>query len=226
MPHEGLHWIDYLVILLYLGGIIYISVVLCRKQKSTETYFTANRSIPAWALAMSLMATIVSTVTFIAYPGEGFNGNWIRLVQGLAVPVVLLVIIWFIVPMYRQIIRLSAYEYFEKRFGYFARLYSSLAFLMAHFTKMGSALYLLALALSSMTGMDTYPVIVILGVTAVIYTLLGGIEAVIWTDCHSGNRPGGRRSALCSDPAVRGRARSCGRDADGLGERQDGHGTL
>ena len=102
-------------------------------------------------------------------------------------PVVLLAIIWFIVPMYRQIIRLSAYEYFEKRFGYFARLYSSLAFLMAHFTKMGSALYLLALALSSMTGMSTYPVIVILGITAVIYTLLGGIEAVIWTDVIQGS---------------------------------------
>ncbi|MCU0915613.1 MAG: sodium:solute symporter [Planctomycetes bacterium] len=191
MPHEGLHWIDYLMILLYLGAIVYISVVLSRKQKSTEAYFTADRSIPAWALAMSLMATIVSTVTFLAYPGNGYSGNWILLVQGLMVPIVLLAIVWFIVPMYRQVIRLSAYEYFEKRFGYLARLYSSLAFLMAHFTKMGSALYLLALPLTSMIGLDqpyaVYAVIVGLGITAVLYTLLGGIEAVIWTDCLQGS---------------------------------------
>ncbi len=186
MP-KGLHPIDYVVILAYLGGIFYISFALSRKQKSTEAYFTANRSIPAWALAMSLMATIVSTVTFLAYPGHGYSGNWILLVQGLMVPIVLLAIVWFIVPMYRQVIRLSAYEYFERRFGYFARLYSSLAFLMAHFTKMGSALYLLAIPLTSMIGLDhPYVMIVGLGIAAVIYTLLGGIEAVIWTDCLQG----------------------------------------
>ena len=187
MPNEGLHWIDYSFVLLYLGVIIYISVVLSKKQKSTETYFAGNRSVPTWAVGMSLMASIVSTVTFIAYPGEGFTGNWIRLVQGLMVPLVLLAIIWFVVPMYRQIIGLSAYEYFEKRFGFIARLYSSLAFVMAHSTKMGSALYLLALALTSMTGLNTYNVLLILGVTAVIYTLLGGIEAVVWTDVIQGS---------------------------------------
>ena len=80
---------------------------------------------------MSVLATLISSITFLAYPGEGFAGNWIRLVQGLAVPLVLIVIVWFIVPMYRQFIGLSAYEYFEKRFGYFGRLYSSLAFIMA-----------------------------------------------------------------------------------------------
>ncbi len=186
MPYEKLHLLDYLVVLLYLGVIVYISAYLSKRQKSTETYFAGNRSVPAWAVGMSMLATIISSVTFIAYPGEGFTGNWIRLVQGLAVPVVLLVIIWFIVPMYRQIIGLSAYEYFEKRFGYFARLYSSLAFIMAHFTKMGSVLYLLALAIASMTGMNTYNVILILGVITVLYTLIGGIEAVIWTDVIQG----------------------------------------
>jgi SSS family solute:Na+ symporter len=187
MPYEKLHLLDYLVIVSYLGVIVYISVSLSKKQKSTETYFAGNRSIPAWAVGMSLMATIISSVTFIAYPGEGFTGNWIRLVQGLTVPVVLLAIIWVIVPMYRQIIRLSAYEYFDKRFGYFARLYSSLAFVIAHFTKMGSSLYLLALALTSMIGMNTYNVILVLGVTTIVYTLIGGIEAVIWIDVIQGS---------------------------------------
>jgi SSS family solute:Na+ symporter len=88
--------------------------------------------------------------------------------------------------MYRRIIGISAYEYFEKRFGYFARLYSSVAFIMAHFTKMGTVFYLLALALGGMTGMTTYHVIIALGIFTILYTLLGGIEAVIWSDVIQG----------------------------------------
>ena len=186
MPNEGLYLLDYLVVLFYLAVIVCIGIYVSRKQISTEAYFAGGRSIPAWAIGFSLLATLISSVTFLAYPGQGFDGNWILLVQGLMVPVVLLIIIWFIVPMYRQIIGLSAYEYFEKRFGYFARLYSSLAFVMAHFTKMGSVFYLLALALASMTGMNTYHVIIMLGAVTILYTLIGGIEAVIWSDVIQG----------------------------------------
>lgn len=186
MPNQALHWIDYAVVGGYLAVLVWMGIHFSRRQTSTEEYFAGGRSLPAWAIGMSLLATLISSVTFLAYPGQGFNGNWILLVQGLAVPVVLICIIWFIVPMYRQIIGLSAYEYFERRFGYFGRLYGSLAFIMAHFTKMGSVFYLLALALASMTGMNTYHVIVVLGVITVLYTLVGGIEAVIWTDVIQG----------------------------------------
>ncbi|MBN1507091.1 MAG: sodium:solute symporter [Sedimentisphaerales bacterium] len=186
MPQEGLHWIDYAVVGGYLAVIVWLGVHFSRRQTSTNEYFAGGRSVPAWAIGMSLLATLISSVTFLAYPGEGFSGNWIRLVQGLAVPVVLIFVVWFIVPMYRRFIGLSAYEYFEKRFGYFARLYSSLAFIMAHFTKMGSVFYLLALALASMTGMNTYHVIIALGIVTILYTLVGGIEAVIWSDVIQG----------------------------------------
>ncbi|WP_431210782.1 hypothetical protein ACQ86N_33200 [Puia sp. P3] len=79
--------------------------------------------------------------------GEGYSSNWILLVQGLMVPVVLLGIIWFVVPLYRKIIGLSTYEYFERRFGVFARYYSSLAFVLRQFSAMGTIFFLLALAL-------------------------------------------------------------------------------
>jgi len=186
MPNETLHMIDWLVVVCYLGVIAYLGKHFSEKQNSTKDYFVGDRSIPAWAIGMSVLATLISSVTFLAYPGEGFNGNWIRLVQGLAVPVVLIGIIWFVVPMYRRIIGLSAYEYFEKRFGYFARLYSSVAFIMAHFTKMGTVFYLLALALASMTGLNTYHVILVVGVVTILYTLFGGIEGVIWMDVIQG----------------------------------------
>ena len=183
---SGLHILDYLVVFVYLAVIVGMGLYFSRKQNSTDEYFTGGRNIPAWALGMSLLATLISSVTFLAYPGEGYASNWIRLVQGIMVPVSLLGIIWFIVPCYRRIIGLSAYEYFEKRFGYFARLYSSLAFVLAHFSKMGTVFYLLALAISKMTGYDTYMVILALGVLTVLYTLLGGIEAVVWSDVIQG----------------------------------------
>jgi len=186
MPNETLHVIDWVIVVCYLGVIAYLGKYFSEKQKSTSDYFVGDRSIPAWAIGMSVLATLISSVTFLAYPGEGFNGNWIRLVQGLAVPVVLIVIIWFVVPMYRRIIGLSAYEYFEKRFGYFARLYSSVAFIMVHFTKMGTVFYLLALALASMTGLNTYHVILVVGLVTILYTLFGGIEGIIWMDVIQG----------------------------------------
>jgi SSS family solute:Na+ symporter len=84
------------------------------------------------------------------------------------------------------VIGISAYEYFEKRFGYFARIYSSLAFILAHFSKMGTVFYLLGLAISSFTGFDTLTIIWILGIVIIILTLLGGIEAIIWLDVIQG----------------------------------------
>ena len=119
-----------------------------RRQKGTKEYCKGSGRIPAWAIEVSILATLISSVTFLAYPGEEFSMNWIRLVQGLMVPIVLIGMVWFIVPLYRAVIGLSAYECFEQRFGFLARLYTSLAFDLARFSKMGTVFFLLALALS------------------------------------------------------------------------------
>jgi len=186
MQHQTLPVLDYVVIILSLILSIGVGVYFAKRQKDTDKYFKAGGSIPAWAVGMSILATLISSVTFLAYPGAGYNSNWILLVQGLMVPVVLIFMIWFVVPLYRNVIRLSAYEYFEKRFGFFARLYSSLGFILAHFSKMGTVLFLLTLAISNLTGINVFVVLWILGVSVVILTFLGGIEAVIWLDVIQG----------------------------------------
>lgn len=184
MPN--LHLVDYIIIVFTLLFSVGIGVWFSAKQTDTKQYFTAGGQIPSWAIGLSILATLISSVTFLAYPGEGFSSNWILLVQGLMVPFVLLLIIGFVVPLYRKVIKLSAYEYFEQRFGVFARLYSSLSFALVHFAKMGTVFYLLALAISSMVGVDTIAVIWILGACVIVLTLLGGIEAVIWLDVVQG----------------------------------------
>ena len=186
MESTSLHIVDYLIIFTSLAVSVGVGVWFSKAQSTTSKYFSAGGNVPSWAIGMSIFATLISSITFLAYPGDGFGGNWVRLVQGLMVPLVLFAGIGFVVPLYREVIGLSAYEYFEKRFGYLARVYSSLAFVLAHFSKMGSVFFLLALAVASMTAIDTYTVILVLGVAIILLTLLGGIEAVIWLDVIQG----------------------------------------
>lgn len=186
MNQNSLHIADILIILLSLAIPVLISLKFARKQKNTTAYFTAGGSLPAWAIGLSILATLISSITFLAYPGEGFSSNWILLVQGLMVPITLIFFIGFVVPLYRKAIKISAYEFFEKRFGFGARLYSSLAFFLAHFSKMGTVFFLIALAFAKMTGFNTVEMIWILGIIIIFITLIGGIEAVIWMDVIQG----------------------------------------
>ncbi len=186
MNTAHLHIPDYIIIAGFLCITVYFGFRFSKKQKTTQSYFAANGKIPSWAIGFSILATLISSITFLAYPGEGYSSNWILLVQGMMVPIVLLSMIWFIVPLYRKVIGLSTYEYFEKRFGVFARYYSSLGFVLTHFSKMGTVFFLLALALANMTGVNTLIIISIIGVVIIILALLGGIEAVIWLDVIQG----------------------------------------
>lgn len=186
MLNSSVHIIDWIIIVATFAITILVGLRFSKRQKDTGNYFKASGKIPSWAIGMSILATLISSVTFLAYPGEGYATNWIRLVQGLMVPVVLVFIVGIIVPLFRKVIRLSAYEYFEQRFGYFARLYSSLGFVLNHFAKMGTVFYLIALALSGMTGVNTVYIILVIGVIVVLITMIGGIEAVIWLDVIQG----------------------------------------
>ncbi|SPE42143.1 SSS sodium solute transporter superfamily [Candidatus Sulfopaludibacter sp. SbA3] len=179
-------WIDVVVIVAYMAALLSLGLRFSRRQTSTERYFVAKRSIPGWATGMSLLATLISSVTFIAYPGSAYAGDWSNLVPGLMVVPVLAVAALVVIPFFRHTVRTSAYEYFGRRFGYPARVYGSIAYALGHFSKMGFVFYLLALTVSSMTGWKTDSVIILVGIVTVAYTLAGGIEAVIWADVIQG----------------------------------------
>ncbi|KJD34327.1 sodium transporter [Tamlana nanhaiensis] len=182
----NLHWIDIVIVILTVIITLGAGFYFARKNKSTKQYFFGSNNIPAWAIGMSIFATLISSVTFLAYPSAAYKSNWILLVQGLMVPIVLVCFIWVLVPLFRKVIKLSTYEYFERRFSPFARMYSSLAFVLTHFSKMGTVLYLVSLALATLTGIDVTIYIVFLTIIILFLTLLGGIEAVIWMDVIQG----------------------------------------
>lgn len=186
MNGMSIHWVDLAIIAFTLIATIATGVWAARRNRNSDTYFVGSRKAPSWAIGLSIFATLISSVTFLSYPAAAYKGNWILLVQGLMVPVVLVFLIWAIVPLFRKMIRLSTYEYFERRFGLPARIYSSLAFLLTHFSKMGTVLYLISLAIYSMTGIDAIWIILVLGLAIVLITYLGGMEGVIWMDVIQG----------------------------------------
>ena len=182
----GLRWIDVVVVAAYMTAMVALGLRFARRQTSTETYFVAKRSIPAWAVGMSFLATIISAVTFIAYPGSGYAGNWSLLVPGIMAILVLAIVGLAIIPFYRNVVGMSAYEYFERRFGYFPRAYSSFVFALGTFTKMAFVVYLLALTIRSISTFSIDHIIILVGVVTIFYTYVGGLEAIIWADVIQG----------------------------------------
>jgi SSS family solute:Na+ symporter len=183
---SNLRWLDAFTTFLYLAAVIVIGLRFARRQTSTEAYFVARRSVPAWAMGISLFATLISSVTFVAYPGSAYAGDWSLLVPGVMVVLVLLLVGSVIIPFYRRVVGMSAYEYFGRRFGGLARAYAAIAFSLGHFSKMGFVFYLLALTIDRMTGWGVDLLILIVGAVTIFYTVIGGLEAVIWNDVLQG----------------------------------------
>ena len=119
-----IRWVDLAVVSAYLLALTSLGLGFAREQVSTERYFVARRSIPAWAMGMSILATLITSVTFIAYPGSSYDKDWSLLVPGFMVVAVLLLVGGVIIPFYRQAVGMSAYEYFGQRFGRPVRTYA------------------------------------------------------------------------------------------------------
>jgi SSS family solute:Na+ symporter len=175
-----------LTILLYLSAVAMIGIWVGRRQRTTAEYFVANRRLPGWAVSFSIIGTVISSVSFVALPGAAFAENWRLIVPNLTVPLVLIVVTLIIVPFYRRVIGMSSYEYLERRFGLGARLYGSFGFLLLRTVDLGFTLLLTAIAVEVLTGWDIRYVVVGIGLFTLIYTLIGGIEAVVWNDVLQG----------------------------------------
>jgi len=174
---------DLAVLIIYLLITFGVGLWAGMRAKTTEGYFVAGRGMSGWAVGISILGTAISSITFLAYPGSAYDGNFSRIVPGLAFPVGALMGIYVFVPFYRQTGYISAYTYFERRFGLWARVYVCLLFSLAQFWRMGLILYLLSIAVNQMSPQMNLQVSIFwIGVFVTAYTVLGGIEAVIWTD--------------------------------------------
>lgn len=174
--------IDLLVIAFYLMGMIGIGVYFSRKKQSTDQFTKASGHIPGWVLGISLYATFLSSNTFLGVPGKSFGENWNAFVFSLSMPFAAWIAAKYFVPFYRKTGEVSAYTHLEHRFGPWARTYAMVCFVLTQLARMGSIFFGIALTLQALTGIDMSTIMIVSGACIIIYTILGGIEAVIWTE--------------------------------------------
>jgi len=174
--------IDLLIIVFYLLVMIGIGIYFSRKNKSSEQFTTASGEIPGWALGLSFYATFLSAITFLGDPGKSFGSNWNPFVFSLSIPLAAIVATKWFVPFYRGSGEISAYTHLEKRFGGWARTYAMVCFILTQLARMGTIFYGIALTLNALTGIDMRLIILVAGLCIILYTVLGGMEAVIWTE--------------------------------------------
>lgn len=181
----NLTWLDQGILIAYLCAVLLISFLIARRQHSGDDYFLANRSMASWKLTMSVIANQVSAVSLIGAPAfvalrAGGGMSWLQ--YELAIPIAMLLVIAFLVPLLRSVKGASIYEFAELRFGRETRRLLAAAFLISRGLALGVILYASAVVVSQTFSVSVDVALVTVGLFAVAYTTMGGITADIWTD--------------------------------------------
>ena len=179
---SGFSFFDYFVIFIYFALLIVMGIYFARREKSTGDFFLANQRIPWWAAGISIFGTQLSAITFLAAPAKSYAEDWVYFLVNMTIILIAPIVVYCYLPHFRKMKITSAYEYLENRFNLATRLFGSIAFLLFQVGRMGIVLFLPAIVLSTATGFNIFLCILLMGILATIYTALGGIEAVIWTD--------------------------------------------
>lgn len=172
---------DLIVLVAYLASVVGIGFWFARRSRNTGEYTAAGRSLPGWAIGLSMFGSYISSISFLANPGTAYKSNWNAFVFSLATPIAALVAVHWFVPFYRRSGHVSAYEHLEERFGPWARTYAVVCFLLYQVARMGMVIYLLGNVVAPLTGFPVSSTIIATGTLMTIYTLAGGIKAVVWT---------------------------------------------
>jgi SSS family solute:Na+ symporter len=174
--------LDYVILAVYLSLVCGIAALFAGKQKSLKDYFMGDRNIPWYAAAFSGVATIASAASFLGGPGVAFTGNLQFLQYRLAMPLVLGIICGVILPMFFRLQVYSIYEYLERRFDGRVRLLASGLFLLLKSGYLAICIYAPAIVIARLSGVSILWIVILVGGITALYTLVGGIKAVIWTD--------------------------------------------
>jgi solute:Na+ symporter, SSS family len=172
-------------IIITLGNVLF-GASFYFKNKTSDQFTSGGGKLPSWVVGMSIFATFVSSISFLALPGKAYVSNWNALVFSFAIPIAAIMAVKFFVPLYRGLGSISAYNYLEVRFGTWARVYASICYILTQMMRTGAILLLLALPLNALFGWNIKTIIIITGIAVTAYSMLGGIQAVVWTDAVQG----------------------------------------
>jgi SSS family transporter len=178
--------LDYVVLASYLALVAAIGLWAGRGQRSTKDYFLGGRAIPWWAAGLSILATETSVLTFIGVPTQSLRGDWTYLQLALGSALARLVVAWVLIPAYYKAEVVTVYDYLARRFGSLSRNLASVLFLVGRALGSGVRLYGAAIALVLVTDLGFPAAIAAIAIVAALYTLLGGLRSVVWTDVLQG----------------------------------------
>jgi Na+/proline symporter len=177
-----MHWIDWSILGAYLVWIVWDGLRLTKKADALEGYFLASRSIPWWAVGLSVMATQLSAITMIGTTGQGY-AEGMRFIQFyFALPIAMLILSVTFVPFFHNARVFTAYEYLERRFDAKTRSFTALLFLISRAMSCGAIISAPAVVLSVIMGLDITTTCLLIGMPTALYTMFGGVQAVTWTD--------------------------------------------
>jgi solute:Na+ symporter, SSS family len=178
----NLHWIDITTIVVYMLCLVTMGIYFSRRNTSTEEYFVGGRSYSGLVIGLSMIGTSISSVTFLAYPADSFKTSWLRFLPSTMLPFAVLIAAFLFLPFFRRTKIISAYEYLEDRFSPSIRLYGAITFIIGQLLRLAVILFLVSLLMHEITGLNLLISVLLAGILVSIYTIVGGIDAVIWTD--------------------------------------------
>ena len=175
-------WVNYVLLFTYLAGTMGLGWYFMGRTKGTKDYFLSGGRIPWWAAGISVYATMLSPITVMAMSGKAYLTNWTFWAATTTILMLAPLVIRWYLPFFRRLSTASAYEYLEHRFNLLLRLYASAAFIIFQMGRMAIVIFLPSLAISTVTGIDLTLGVLLMGGVCTLYTMLGGIEGVIWND--------------------------------------------
>jgi len=177
-----MHWVDWVVVAVYLAWIVWDGLRLTKRSHELEGYFLGSRSLPWWAVGLSVMATQLSAITMIGTTGQGFNDGMRFLQIYYALPVAMIILSVTLVPFFHNARVYTAYEYLERRFDVKTRAFTSLLFLLSRSLSLGVVISAPAVVLAVVMGISVTSTVLLTAVPTIVYTMFGGVQAVAWTD--------------------------------------------
>lgn len=178
--------LNWIVLILYLLAMLGLGYYFMRKEASSDDFFTGGGRIPWWAAGISIFATMLSAITYMAIPAKAYATDWTYYPMQIMILLVSFPVIKYYLPFFRRLNVTTAYEYLEKRFNYTIRFMASLLFIVFMVARTALVLYLPSLAMEAVTGIDIITCIMLMAVITIVYCTMGGVEAVVWGDVIQG----------------------------------------
>lgn len=178
--------LNWVVLVAYLIAMLLLGYYFMKKESSSNDFFTGGGRIPWWAAGISIFATMLSAITYMAIPAKAYATDWTYYPMQIMILVVSFPVIKYYLPFFRRLNVTTAYEYLERRFNYAVRSIASLLFIVFMVARTALVLYLPSLAMEAVTGIDIFTCIILMALITIVYCTMGGVEAVVWGDVVQG----------------------------------------